>query len=195
LGSGGGSNAYYLKQICSQVTLTDISPEMLAVSRVINPECEHIAGDMRNLRLGRAFDVVFIHDAIDYMTSLHDLESALETAFIHCEPGGLALFVPDDVRETFQPDTDHGGQDAGDRSLRYLEWTYDPDHDDTTYITDYVYLLREGRQPTRVEYDQHTFGLFARAEWLETLQTLGWEPQILNDPYHRDIFLARKREA
>ena len=35
---------------------------------------------LRTLRLGRAFDVVFIHDAIDYMTTHHDLRLALETA-------------------------------------------------------------------------------------------------------------------
>jgi SAM-dependent methyltransferase len=191
LGCGGGSNAFYLKHIFSQVTLTDISPEMLTMSRAINPECEHIAGDMRTVRLGRTFDVIFIHDAIDYMTTLRALADAIETAFIHCKPGGLVLLVPDYVRETFQPGTDHGGHDSEDRSLRYLEWTYDPDPQDTTYTTDYVYLLREGTQPTRVEYDQHICGLFAREEWLGTLRDIGWEPQILLDPYERGIFLGR----
>ena len=195
LGCGGGSNAFYLKQIFSQVTLTDISPDMLAVSRALNPECEHFTGDMRTLRLGRTFDVIFIHDAIDYMTTLPALADAIETAFIHCKPGGMALLVPDYVRETFEPDTDHGGSDSDARSLRYLEWTYDPDLHDTTYTTDYVYLLREGIQPTRVEHDQHICGLFARAEWLETLRAAGWEPEILHDPYDREIFLTRKRKS
>jgi SAM-dependent methyltransferase len=195
LGCGGGSNAFYLKQIFSQVTLTDISPAMLAVSRTLNQDCEHVVGDMRTLRLGRAFDVLFIHDAIDYMTTLRELTNALETAFVHCKPGGLALLVPDFVRETFQPDTNHGGRDAEDRSLRYLEWTYDPDPQDTTYTTEYVYLLREGRQPTRVEHDQHICGLFARAEWIAILRFTGWEPQIIRDSYDRDVFLTRKREA
>ncbi len=58
LGSGGGSNAFHLKQIYT-LTLTDLSPDMLAVSQSINPECEHIVSDMRTLRLGRQFDVVF----------------------------------------------------------------------------------------------------------------------------------------
>lgn len=192
LGCGGGSNAFYLKQAFSQVTLTDLSPDMLGISRAINPECEHIPGDMRTLRLGRTFDTVFIHDAIDYMTTLPALAEALETAFIHCKPGGTALFVPDYVRETFEADTDHGGHDSDQRSLRYLEWTYDPDPHDTTYTTEYVYLLREGIRPTRVEYDQHICGLFPRAQWLETLQTVGWEPQIVHDPYDRELFLARR---
>ena len=33
------------------MTLTDIAPGMLAMSESINPECEHIVGDMRTLRL------------------------------------------------------------------------------------------------------------------------------------------------
>ena len=63
LGSGGGNNASHLKARFN-CTLTDISPDMLALSRTLNPECEHLEGDMRTLRLGRTFDVVFIHDAI-----------------------------------------------------------------------------------------------------------------------------------
>ena len=36
------------------LTLTDLSEGMLAQSRALNPEAEHIAGDMRTLRLNRA---------------------------------------------------------------------------------------------------------------------------------------------
>src|SRR5688500_15106939 len=71
LGSGGGNNAFHLKQQF-RMTLTDISPDMVAVSRTINPECEHFVGDMRSIRLWRQFDVVFVHDAIDYMTTEAD---------------------------------------------------------------------------------------------------------------------------
>src|SRR5262245_43962595 len=67
LGCGGGNNALHLKNHFAQCTLTDLSPAMLAMSQALNPECEHVLNDMRDLRLGRLFDVVFIHDAIDYM--------------------------------------------------------------------------------------------------------------------------------
>lgn len=195
LGCGGGSNASYLKKTFAHVTLTDLSRQMLAVSQSLNPECEHQQADMRTVRLGRVFDMVFIHDAIDYMLTLADLRQALETAFVHCKAGGLALFVPDHVRETFEPSTDHGGKDGDGRSLRYLEWTYDPDDTDTEYATDYVYLLRTGNAPnasTRVEHEVHTCGLFPRAEWLRLLQDVGFEPEIIRDEYERDLFLARK---
>src|SRR5688572_12322504 len=63
LGSGHGNTASHLKRHV-QATLVDLSPQMLAVSQRLNPECEHIAGDMRTLRLGRTFDAVFIQDAL-----------------------------------------------------------------------------------------------------------------------------------
>jgi len=192
LGCGGGSNAFYLKTLFADVTLTDLSAPMLAVSRSLNPECRHVEGDMRTLRLGFQADAVFVHDAIDYMTSPEDLRRAMETAFVHCKPGGLALFVPDYVRETFEPSTDHGGNDGPDRGLRYLEWTRDPDESDCTYTTDYVYVLREGQQPVRVENEQHTCGMFPRAEWLRLLRETGFEPKIVRDEYERDIFVGRK---
>lgn len=62
LGCGGSNNAYHLKG-SYQMTLTDLSESMLAVSRQLNPECTHLQGDMRVLRLGMTFDAVFVHDA------------------------------------------------------------------------------------------------------------------------------------
>ena len=192
LGSGGGCNAFHLKPYFAGMTLTDFSPGMLTVNRTLNPECEHLEGDMRSLRLDRAFDVVMIHDAIDYMLTLDDVRQALETAAVHCKPGGLALFVPDYVRETFQPSTDHGGTDGDGRSLRYLEWTYDPDVRDSTYTTEFAYLLREGDQATQIEHDVHTCGLFARGVWIRLLQEVGFQPKVIRDPFERELFLARK---
>ena len=196
LGSGGGNNAFYLKQLCPHPTLTDLSPAMLAVSERLNPDCEHIPGDMRSLRLGRRFDVVFVHDAIDYMTTRDELAQALATAAAHCKPGGVALFVPDALRETFEPGTEHGGRDGDDRALRYMEWSYDPDETDDTYRVEYVYLLREGSQPAHVEHESHICGLFPREVWLQLLKKAGFHAESLPDePYGREPFLARRNPA
>jgi SAM-dependent methyltransferase len=192
LGSGGGNNALHMKSAFASATLVDLSPHMLEVSRQLNPDCEHLQGDMRAVRLDRIFDVVFIHDAIDYMLTLDDLRAAFETAFIHCKPGGIVLLVPDYVRETFEPSTDHGGEDGEGRALRYLEWTYDPDESDTTYITDYIFVLREGDNPVHVEHDQHLVGLFPRDEWLRLLGETGFQTEYVIDPFDRPVFIARK---
>jgi|LDZT01.1.fsa_nt_gi SAM-dependent methyltransferase len=100
LGSGGGHNAAHLKAALA-CTLVDLEPSMLTLSRRINPECEHIQGDMRAVRLGCVFDCVLVHNAISYMTSRTDLASAIATAFAHTAPGGVAMFQPDFVSETF----------------------------------------------------------------------------------------------
>jgi SAM-dependent methyltransferase len=178
LGSGGGNNASHLKARFSLV-LVDRSPGMLRVSRALNPECEHVEGDMRTVRLNRQFDAVFVHDAVVYMTTEADLRRAIETAYVHCKPGGAALFAPDHVRENFRPSTDHGGHDDGQRGLRYLEWTWDPDPADTTYLVDYSYLLRDSDGSIRVEWDRHTEGLFARADWLRLLAGAGFQPKVV----------------
>ncbi|MFN7304920.1 MAG: class I SAM-dependent methyltransferase [Phenylobacterium sp.] len=102
LGSGGGHVAFHMK-LDLDCTLTDLSPAMLEVSQRLNPECLHIPGDMRTLDVDRRFDIVLAHDAIAYMTSEADLRAAFATARRHLSPGGLALFIPDEVLETFEP--------------------------------------------------------------------------------------------
>ena len=192
LGSGGGNNASFLKAHYA-MTLTDLSPAMLAVSRTLNPECEHIQGDMRTLRLGRMFDAVFAHDAIDYMTTEEDLTAVVTTAYIHCSPGGAALFAPDYVREQFASNTEVGGEDGDGRSVRYLEWITDPDLSDTTYVADYAILLRDELDATpRVVHDHHVGGLFPRDTWLRLLTDVGFQPRIVPGDGGRDMFLATR---
>ncbi len=58
--------------------------------------------------------------------------------------------------------------------MRYLQWTHDPDPDDTTYVTDFAYLLRLGTS-TSVLYDRHLCGLFSRDEWFRILNEVGFE--------------------
>lgn len=198
LGSGGGNTASHLRRDL-RVTLTDLSPQMLEISRAINPETEHLVGDMRTVRLGRTFDAVLIHDAICYMTSEAELGAALATAFEHLRPGGVAVFMPDHVRETFEPATDHGGEDAPPgpdgrpgRGLRYLEWTTDPDPTDTTYLVDYAVLLLHDDGLVEVHHDRHVEGLFSRQTWLDLLAGIGFETWKAVDTYERDIFIGRR---
>jgi len=189
LGSGGGNTASHLRSHL-RLTLTDLSPAMLDLSWRLNPGCEHLVADMRTARLGRTFDAVLIHDAIMHMATEADLRAAIETAFVHLRPGGAAVFTPDCVRETFRPTTDHGGHDGAGRSLRYLEWSWDPDPDDTSYVTDFAILLREGADEVRVRHDRHVLGLFPRATWLDLLSEVGFEPSAAVDGWQGDVFVG-----
>lgn len=186
LGSGGGSNAAHLKSVFA-MTLVDLSEDMLDVSRSLNPECAHARGDMRDIRLHRSFDAVFVHDAIDYMTTEVDLRRALDTAFVHCRPGGVAVFVPDDTRETFEESSGHGGGDGTDgRSVRYLEWSWDPDPHDTWVQTEYAFLLREPPSPVQVVHETHRTGLFSGADWLRLLADAGFDATAITETTTED---------
>jgi SAM-dependent methyltransferase len=192
LGSGGGSLASHLKPHFV-LTLTDRSDGMLAVNRRINPEAEHIVGDMRTIRLNRTFDVVVIHDAIMYATDVESLSAAIRTAAVHCKPGGTVVVLPDFVRETFTSGTDDGGEDAPDgRGLRYLEWRWDPNPNDDTYQVDYAFLLRDADGSVRAIHDRHVEGLFSRDQWLECFKAAGLEAASTLDQWGRDVFVASK---
>jgi SAM-dependent methyltransferase len=199
LGSGGGNNASHLKARFT-CTLTDLSEPMLELSRSLNPECEHLQGDMRVMRLGREFDAVLVHDAISYMTSEDDMRAAIQTAAAHVRPGGVALFLPDATRESLRPGTGHGGHDGDDgRSLRYLQWTRDDDPADDTYQVDFTVVLREEGRPTRVVHELHTEGLFADATWRRLLEEAGLEvvdPGV-EDPNQGEhaVFVGRRRPS
>ena len=194
LGSGGGHNAVHLKRRF-RCTLSDISEAMLGLSRELNPECEHVRGDMRSLRLGMTFDAVLVHDAVAYMTSEADLCRAVETAFVHTRPGGAAIFAPDCVSDTFRDLAQNFGGTEGARAVQCLEWTWDPDPTDTTYQVEYVFVMREGTS-IRAEHDQHVEGLFSRATWTSVLTTAGYLVESLERPLgdgaSDQIFLCRR---
>lgn len=190
LGSGGGNNASYLKK-WFDMTLVDLSPGMLEASRKLNPECEHVKGDMRTARLGRTFDRVFIHDAIMHMTTEAELVRALRTAFIHTRRGGAALIAPDCTRESYSSLTHHGGNDGKDQALRYLEWNFDKDPRDTKFEVHFVYLLRDARGRVKAHQDVHEFGLFPKSTWLRALRRAGFKAFCVDDPVlRRDVFIG-----
>ena len=194
LGSGGGNSASHLKAHF-EMTLVDISPRMLKVSRRLNPECQHIRGDIRTVRLGRLFDAVFVHDAICHMTTEADLLAVMRTAYEHCRPGGAALFVPDFVRETFIEGTDEGGSDAERGSVRFLQWVFDPDPSDTSYVVDFAILIRDRKGRVRLEHDHHVLGIFRRARWLRLLRDVGFKANVIRHGRVRDAFLGRRPAA
>ena len=195
LGSGGGNTASHLKQHFRRLVLTHLSEDMLAVSRALNPECEHRAGDMRTLRLGT-----------DVRRGLRPRRRLL-----HDDGGGPAPRCGDRVgalparrcgavRAGLRARELPGGGDDGwlrraaaprelagecPRGLRYLEWVWDPDPRDTEYLVDFAFLLRERDGSVRAVQDRHVEGLFARDRWLDLLASVGFEarsvPLVLSD--------------
>jgi SAM-dependent methyltransferase len=176
LGSGGGHVATHLKH-GRAMTLIDLSAEMLEVSRRLNPDCAHVQGDMRSIRLGRAFDAVLVHDAVDYVTSEDDLRLVIDTAFAHCRPGGLAVFAPDHTAETFRAGTGRGGggDDGSGRQASFRERMSDPDPGDDWILAEYEFTLCEADGTVRVVPEAHRLGSFGRDTWLRLLAAAGFE--------------------
>ncbi len=203
LGSGGGHVAAHLKGRLA-LTLVDLSAQMLAVSRRLNPECTHLRGDMRAIRLGRMFDAVLVHDAVDYVTCEPDLRRVIETAFAHCRPGGIAVFVPDHTAETFRANIGGGGSsDADGRQGSFRERTWDPDPADDWVQAEYEFVLRAADGTVQVVGETHRLGAFRRDTWLRLLAGAGFSPQtgsaaeaaigrVAGGRVPRNLFIGRK---
>lgn len=199
LGSGAGHNGAHLKSNLA-CTLVDLEPAMLKLSKRLNPECQHIQGDMRTVRLGCTFDCILVHDAVNYMTSRSDLACAVETAFMHTSPGGVALFCPDFVSETFKPGCESGGSDGIGRALRYLEWWTMPSAGCEKYVADMAYMLRDEAGNVEVVHERHTMGLFSRDVWLSLIADAGYRPLAVPFPHSScemelQVFLGLKPAA
>ena len=194
LGVGGGHLLFHLTGD-HDATAVDISEEMLALSKRLNPTVKHHLGDMRAVRLGTKFDCVLIYDAIGYMLTEEDIGRALATARAHLNPNGLLLAAPDWLRETYPgKHTMHWHQDHGDTILDVAEHLSDLVPGSTTVQSTFVYTLRQGDQVT-VEEDHHTTGLFPRDTWLRLIREAGFEVELLEVPgcaygYGGNLFVA-----
>ena len=178
LGCGGGHLLSHLTERFITEAV-DISPAMLEISRGLNPQTLHHLGDMRTVRLGRGFDVVAIHDAVNYMTTEADLRAAIGTAAAHLNPGGVALFAPDCIRETFEgPRVVEWTREAEDRSVTFIEYMGKPQPNAATIESVFIFIIdHDGR--LQVETDRHVGGLFPMATWLNLLAEAGLDGEYV----------------
>lgn len=196
LGCGGG---HLLSHLTAHfmTEAVDISPQMLEISRRLNPQTLHHVGDMRTLRLGREFDVVAIHDAVNYMTTEADLRAAITTAEIHLNPGGVLLLAPDCIQETFiGPRVVEWTREAEDRSVTFIEYMAKPRPGSTTTESVFVFVIDDDGE-LRVEVDRHTGGLFPSGSWLSLLGAAGLDAEYMQTNAYEggfggNLFVGRK---
>ncbi len=200
LGSGGGNNAsHYKAWVEGDVVLCDRSPQMLALSGSINPELEHVEGDMLTVDVGRHFDVVFVHDAAAYMTTIGQAIQLAANCARHCAPGGVVMICPDHTAENISYETDHGGHDGNGRAMRYLEWMTPGPEGTFAYYVDYACVYHEDGKPPRVALDRHTCGALPRQAWLDALAQAGFHDATCKALVHsevpegsNEVFIARR---
>lgn len=95
IGCGTGRDLYNLSQHCPDCTGVDIVPTMIEFAIENYPGIAFQIGDMRALRLGRAFDVIMaLGSAINYMRTNEELEEALETFGLHSRSNTLLVIEP-----------------------------------------------------------------------------------------------------
>lgn len=193
LGSGGGHVASHLTDF--ERTLVDLSPDMLAVSQALNPDCVHVVGDMRSVRLEERFDAVLVHDAIDYLLTADDVQAMLTTAAEHLVDGGRLVLAPDGVRDTFAASTTSGGADAPDgRGARFCEWVWDPDPNDTMVRAEYAFMLRDAEGRVEIVHDSHEIGLFRVDQWQQML--VDWDDVVVSvtdEPWGEGVLITARR--
>jgi hypothetical protein len=124
-----------------------------------------------------------------------DLLAAIRTAFEHTRPGGATIFAPDCFRETLREETELLTGEEGERALRCLMWTWDPDPSDETYAVEFAFLLREG-MAVKAVHDRHVEGVFPKATWLRLLTSTGYRVEGIERPIGEgkfdEIFLCRR---
>jgi len=162
LGSGAGGQDRFFKRYFT-VTGVDLSPGMLKKARITHPDIEYIEGDMRTLRMNRQFDVVVIPDSIDYMSSLEDLQQAIQTAALHLKSRGVLLVVAK-TEETFRNNNFAYSGERDGLHVTLFENNYINPFRPNTYEAYFVYLIRKQGDLT-VHTENHVLGLFSQATW------------------------------
>lgn len=184
---GGGKNDFTLKKYF-KVTGLDLSEAMLENAKKLNPECEYVKGDMRDFDLERQFDAVYINDGIAYITTEQDLGKVFLKAFKHLKPGGVMITIAEHFKGNFHENqTKVFESQSEEPKITYIENNYDPNPDDTTYETTFVYLIRE-QGKLRIENDFHTCGIFTLETWRKKLNEAGFEVHERNQVYEGESY-------
>ncbi len=153
----------------------DLSAGMLKHSEGVNPGVPHHLGDMRDMRVGKTFDAVLIHDAIHYMTTPGELIKAMETAKAHLRKGGVAVFMPCYVKETFvNRDVSHALSKSDPPEFTYMARAWDKDPSDDLYELKF-YLFSRKSGELKVYEDAHTLACYADAVWRKCVKEAGFE--------------------
>ena len=177
LGAGGGHNLSHLTSEF-QCTAVDLSTDMLAISKSLNPGIEHHLGDMRTIRLDQSFDAVLIHDASSYLLTEEDLRDTFRTASYHLRSNGILLVEPDWVEETFPNGwTFAWERKKGDIKVKIEESMVDPDPSDSQVESTYTYTIQMDGVLS-VERDIHVTGLFPTGTWTKLLEEAGFSVEL-----------------
>ena len=174
-GTGGHIQLLVDRFDCTGV---DVHEEMLEVARGKVPAATFVRGDMRDLELGRTFDVVIsMFGTLGYASTRDDLERTVGTLSGHLRPGGVALIEPWLMRSDLR--MGHVGMvthDDGDLKISRLS-TLALDGD-LTHV-EMHYLIGERGKDIRYEVERHVLRLFDPDETLAIMSEKGLDGTFL----------------
>lgn len=91
---GTGSMAVRLARQNHRMTIVDLSPDMIEVARekAVGLDIKLDVGDMRTWQVDQRFDVVLnLHDGLNYLLDMSDLQQFMSNAHDLLNPGGVLL--------------------------------------------------------------------------------------------------------
>jgi ubiquinone/menaquinone biosynthesis C-methylase UbiE len=187
---GTGTHAGFLSKYYT-VMGTDIDVHMLRIARKKQPEIKFVEGDMRNLNLGRQFDVVTcLFSAIGYMTTKTDLQKAVKSMSGHLLPGGVLLVEPwfsqeqwnvgrVSINEVDKPD------------LKVIRMAHAGKRGKVSLL-EFQYLIGTSRGIEHIS-EHHEFGLFSQEEYKTAFTRLGLD--VTYDPeglFGRGLYIGTR---
>jgi SAM-dependent methyltransferase len=191
LACGAGLNDYTFKKHF-KVTGVDISKNMLALAKELNPEVIYHHGDMRTIELGEKFDAVAIPDSIGYMTTTKDIRKTLLTASKHLKAGGVLLIVAN-LKEQFKENNFVYTGSRGDIDITIFENNHILKPDGSTYEGTMIFLIRRKGKP-EIHTDRHILGLFDSKTWASLLKEEGFEIRETKTEHFYDRYLLEEGE-
>jgi SAM-dependent methyltransferase len=146
LGAGTGTLAARLIQKGYQLTVSDLSEEMLTIAeqkiRPLSESASFYVLDMRDFRLDHLFDGVLLFcDAINYLPDDQAIKETFQTVFTHLKPGGAFLFDAHSMKkmERFLEQQTFGSSDP---SISYL-WECFPGETEASVVHDLTFFVQQ----------------------------------------------------
>jgi ubiquinone/menaquinone biosynthesis C-methylase UbiE len=175
---GTGRHAIFLKNDF-EILGVDISREMLKIAREKVPDVEFVSGDMKKLDLRRKFDVIIcMFSAMNYNTTLEELERTLTNFHDHLKDGGVLVFDLGINKENWvegrvSVDT------VVDNGLKIVRIS--KSHlENGIFHSNFVFLVKENGK-IDFDIDEHTLGVFEIGKVAELMENMGFETFIYSD--------------
>jgi ubiquinone/menaquinone biosynthesis C-methylase UbiE len=190
---GTGLHLKYLKDDFS-CTGVDISKNMLKIARKNAKGVIFKEADMKNLRLGKQFDVILcLLSSIGYAKTAAGLEKTVQNFCKHLKKGGLALIEPSYSKSAYvsgEPRvTSYDGKELKIARINYTNFRQ------ATAVLNMHLLIAERGKDAKYFLDKHELGLFGINKTLRVMKDAGLKSKYLKNGLMpgREIFVGIKK--